>query len=40
MTGDFLKVTLKAKEIRDRQYPTCGWLVNRNGQRVVNMDHS
>jgi len=40
MTGDFLKVMLKAKEIRDRQYPNCPWVVNRNGQRVVNMDHS
>ena len=39
MAGDFLKVMLKAKEIRDRQYPNCPWVVHRDGQRVVNIDH-
>jgi hypothetical protein len=23
MTGDFLKVMVKAKEVRDREHPTC-----------------
>jgi integrase len=27
MTGDFLKVILKAKEVRDRDYPACPWVV-------------
>lgn len=39
MTGDFLKVMLKAKEVRDREYPTCPWVVHLRGQRVKSFDH-
>ena len=39
MTGDFLKVILKAKEVRNREYPTCPWVVHLKGQRVKGFDH-
>jgi integrase len=39
MEGDFLKVMLKAKEVRDREYPTCPWVVYLKGQRVKSFDH-
>ena len=39
MTGDFLKVMLTAKEIQERDYPTCPWVVHINGQPVLNFDH-
>ena len=39
MEGDFLKVMLKAKEVRDREYPTCPWVVHLKGQQVVSFDH-
>ena len=39
MEGDFLKVMLKAKEVRDREYPTCPWVVHLKGQRVKSFDH-
>ena len=39
MTGDFLKVMLKAKEVRDREYPTCPWVVHMKGQRVRSFDY-
>jgi integrase len=39
MTGDFLKVMLKAKEARDRESPTCPWVVHLKGQRVRSFDH-
>ena len=39
MEGDFLKVILKAKEVRDREYPTCPWVVHLKGQRVKSFDH-
>jgi hypothetical protein len=32
MTGDFLKVMLKAKDVRDREYPTCPWVVHLKGR--------
>ena len=39
MEGDFLKVMLKAKEVRDREYPTYPWVVHLKGQRVKSFDH-
>jgi integrase len=33
MSGDFLKVMLKAKEVRGREFSTCPWVVHLNGQR-------
>ena len=39
MMGDFLKVMLRAKEVRDREYPTCPWVVHVKGQRVKSFDH-
>ena len=39
MTGDFLKVMLKAKEVRDCEYPTCPWVVHLRGQLVKSFDH-
>ena len=38
-TGDFLKVMLKAKEVRDREFPYCPWVVHIKGQRVKRFDH-
>jgi len=39
MTGDFLMVMLKAKDVRDRDYPSCPWVVNIQGKPVRNFDH-
>jgi hypothetical protein len=39
MTADFLKVILKAKEVRDRDYPSCPWVVQISGKSVRNFDH-
>ncbi len=39
MKGDFLKVMLKAKEVRDRDYPTCPWVVHIHGNPLRNFDH-
>jgi hypothetical protein len=39
MTGDFLKVMLRAKEVRDREFPYCPWVVHMKGQRVKSFDH-
>src|SRR5437773_790733 len=39
MTGDFLKVMLNAKEVRDREFPYCPWVVHMKGQRVKSFDH-
>ena len=39
MEGDFLKVMLRAKEVRDREYPTCPWVVHLRGQRVKSFAH-
>ena len=39
MTGDFLKVMLKAKEVRDLEFPYCPWVVHMKGQRVKSFDH-
>lgn len=40
MTGDFLKVMQKAKEVRDREYPNCPWVVHLRGQCVKTFDDS
>ncbi len=40
MTGDFLKMMLKAKEARNREYPNCPWVVHLKDQRVKNFDHA
>jgi integrase len=39
MTGEFLMVMLKAKELRDRDYPYCPWVVHIKGKRVLSFDH-
>ncbi len=39
MTGDFLRVMERAKEIRDRQHPQCPWVVHIGGRPVRNFDH-
>jgi hypothetical protein len=39
MTGDFLGVILKAKEVRDRDSPSCPWVVQIAGKPVRNFDH-
>ena len=36
---NFLKVMLKAKEVRDREFPYCPWVVHIKGQRVKSFDH-
>lgn len=37
LTGDFLRVMLKAKELRDRHYPECPYVCHRNGQPFDNL---
>ncbi len=39
MAGEFLTVMQRAKEVRDRQYPACPWVVHLNGKPVRNFDH-
>ena len=39
MEGDFLKLMLKAKEVRGREYLTCPRVVHLKGQRVKSFDH-
>jgi hypothetical protein len=39
MEGDFLKAMVQAKEGRDREYPTCPWVVQVKGQHVRSFDH-
>jgi len=40
MTGDFLRVMQKAKELRDRFYSSCPYVCHRNGQPFNNLLHS
>ena len=37
LTGDFLKVMLKAKELRDRFHPSCPYVCHREGQSFDNL---
>ena len=37
LTGDFLRVMLKAKELRDRDYPSCSYVCHREGQPFDNL---
>ncbi|NGZ98490.1 MAG: site-specific integrase [Nitrospira sp. WS110] len=39
MTGDFLRVIQKAKELRDRDYPHCPYVCHRNGKPFNNLVH-
>ena len=39
LNGDFLKVMLKAKELRDRNYPSCPYVCHRNGKPFDNLRH-
>ena len=39
VTGEFLKVMLKAKEVRDRDYPNCPWVVHFNGEPLGSFLH-
>ena len=37
LTGDFLRVMLKAKELRDRDFPSCPYVCHREGQPFDNL---
>lgn len=37
LTGDFLRVMLKAKELRDRYHPACPYVCHREGQPFDNL---
>ena len=37
LTGDFLRVILKAKELRDRYHPDCPYVCHRKGQPFDNL---
>ena len=37
LTGDFLRVMLRAKEVRDRDYPSCPYVCHREGQPFDNL---
>ena len=39
LSGDFLRVMLKAKELRDRHYPNCPHVCHRNGKPFSNLRH-
>ncbi len=39
MTGDFLRVMEKAKELRDRNYPYCPYVCHRNGKPFNELLH-
>ena len=39
MTGDFLAVMKKAKELRDRDYPQCQYVCHRDGKPFNNLIH-
>ena len=39
MTGDFLAVMQKAKELRDRYYPQCEYVCHRDGKPFNNLIH-
>ena len=39
LNGDFLMGVLKAKELRDRNYPSCPYVCHRNGKPFDNLRH-
>lgn len=39
MTGDFLRVMEKTKELRDRNYPYCPYVCHRNGKPFNELLH-
>ena len=39
LSGDFLMVMLKAKELRDRNYLSCPYVCHRNGKPFDNLRH-
>ena len=40
MTGDFLLVMMKMKQVRDQQYPNCPYVCHLRGQYIKQMKHS